>query len=348
MQCKNLSIIIPNYNHAHYLPIALDAILSQSYQPKEVIIVDDASTDNSTAIVESYAAKSNIIRLIRNEKNMGPVVNVNKQLECVTGDYACIVGADDKILPGFFEKAMKLLMLHPQAGLCSGLALRMDVNGDNIGLDSLPIVSRHSDYFSSERCKTMICKYDNWIHSSATIYRRDALLTAGGFIPELHSYCDVFAGLVIALRYGVCYIPQPLAAFRITDSNYRSVFERQPEILLEVNECLNGLLSSSYAGLFPKEFIEEIGKTATYNYNRIVCLSPIDTYDKRAKPLDRARTTASKVLSGIIWPLLHSGNIISKLYFFLHSGRKINNPLFRKVFKFSHPLVTWKCRRIKI
>ena len=303
-----------NYNHAHYLPMALDAILSQSYHPKEVIVVDDASTDNSMEVLESYAAKYNIIRLIRNEKNLGAVVNVNRQLESATGDYLYIAGADDKLLPGFFEKTMNLLTRHPQAGLCSGWSLRMNAHGENMGLDYLSIVSKKPVYFSPEQFKATICKYNNWIHSTATIYRRDALLAAGGFIPELHSYCDVFAGFVIALRHGACYIPEPLAAFRITDSNYRSIFERQPEILFEVKECVNRLINSSHAGLFPDEFIEEIERVAIYNYNRI----------------------------------LHSENILSKIYFFLHSGRKIYYPFLRKCLKFSHPVVTRKCRQVKI
>jgi len=304
---------MPNYNHAQYLPTALDAILSQSYQPKEVIVVDDASTDNSGGIVESYAARYNIIRLIRNANNLGPVVNVNRQLEYITGDYVYVAAADDKVLPEFFAKSMALLSQYPQAGLCSGLALRMNMAGENIGLDYLPIVSRRSGYLSSEECKAMVCKY-NWIHSTAAIYRREALVSAGGFIPELYFYCDVFAGFVIALRHGVCYIPEPMSAFRITDSNYRSTYERQPEIVVESMDCMNRLMTSSYAGLFPNQFIKENERVAVYNYNRI----------------------------------LHSDSIISKLYFFLHSGRNIYYPFLRKCMKYSHPVVNRRCRRIKI
>jgi glycosyltransferase involved in cell wall biosynthesis len=337
-----------NYNHAQYLPAAVDAILAQSYQPKELIIIDDASTDNSMEVLESYAAKFNIIRLIRNEKNLGAVINMNKLLGYATGDYVCTAGADDKVLPGFFEKTMNLVTRHPQAGLCSGLALRMNMKGENIGLDYLPIVSRQPVYFSSEQCKAMICKYDNWIHSTATIYLRDALLAAGGFIPELHSYCDVFVGFVIALKHGVCYIPEPLSAFRITDSNYRSIFERQPELLFEVKECMNRLISSCHAGLFPDEFIEESERVAIYNYNRILCLSSSDIYDERVKHLNGSRTPPIRFLRGIIQPLLHSENIISKLYCFLHSGRKIYYPFLRKCLKFSHLVVNRKCSQIRI
>lgn len=347
MENLTLSVIIPNYNHAHYLPTALDAILAQSYRPKEVIIIDDTSTDNSTEILESYSAKHNIIKLIRNEKNLGAVVNVNRQLECATGDYVCIAGADDKVLPGFFEKTMKLLMCHPQAGLCSGLALRMNVNGENLGLDYLPIVSRRPAYFSSAQCKAMICKYSNWIHSSATIYRRDALLAARGFIPELHSYCDVFAGFAIALKHGVCYIPEPLAAFRITDSNYRSIFEREPQVLFEVKDCVNRLINSSHSGLFPDDFMKEVERAAVYNYNRLR-LSSIHVSDERAEILNDLKTPLTRLLYGIVHSSLHNENIISNLYLFLHSGRKIYHPFLRKVLKFSHPLITRKCREIKI
>jgi len=348
MQYPTLSVIMSNYNHACYLPTALDAILSQSYQPKEVIIVDDASKDNSVEILESYLSKHKFIKIIRNEINLGVAINGNRLLEYATGDYIYGAAADDKVLPGLFEKSMNLLKQYPQAGLSSGLALRMNIDGENVGLDYLPIVSKKSVYFSPEQCSAMICKYDNWIHSSATIFRRDALLSAGGFIPELRSYCDVFAGFVIALRHGVCYIPEPLSAFRITGSNYRSIFERQPELLFEHRDNIISLINSSYVGLFPNEFTEEIGRTATYNYNRVYCLSPLDVYNERLKHIKELRTPLSGFLRGTMHLLLHFEKFISKIYIFVHSRRKIYYPVFRKILKFSHSFGTRKYRQFKI
>ena len=62
-----LSVIVPNYNHAQYLPEAVNAILNQSCRPMEVIVIDDCSTDNSVEVIEAFIRQDPIIRLYRNE-----------------------------------------------------------------------------------------------------------------------------------------------------------------------------------------------------------------------------------------------------------------------------------------
>jgi glycosyltransferase involved in cell wall biosynthesis len=68
---NTLSVIMVNYNHGKFIGEALDAILSQSYRPMEIIVIDDASTDNSLEIIQQFVRRDLIIRLIRREKNMG-------------------------------------------------------------------------------------------------------------------------------------------------------------------------------------------------------------------------------------------------------------------------------------
>jgi len=63
MDKSTLSVIMSNYNHSRFLPEALDAIVNQSRQPDEFIIIDDASTDNSVEIIQSYASRYPFIKL---------------------------------------------------------------------------------------------------------------------------------------------------------------------------------------------------------------------------------------------------------------------------------------------
>src|SRR5882724_13615892 len=112
-----LSVVVPNYNHAKYLPACLSAILRQSVQPLEVLVLDDVSTDNSLEVIKRIAAKNPLVRLVQNEKNLGVMPNLNKGVQLAKGDYVFIGSADDEIIPGLFEKSMQLLARHPQAGL---------------------------------------------------------------------------------------------------------------------------------------------------------------------------------------------------------------------------------------
>src|SRR5947207_15375140 len=113
-----LSVIVPNYNHAKYLPTCLTAILRQSLQPIEIIVLDDASTDNSLEVIRQFAAENPVIRLVQNENNLGVMPSLNKGVELSRGEYVYIPSADDEVVPGVVEKFMRLPVEHPEAGYC--------------------------------------------------------------------------------------------------------------------------------------------------------------------------------------------------------------------------------------
>ena len=117
MTTPTLSVIMGNYNHAHYLVESIPAILNQSFRPKEFIIIDDASTDNSVEVIEAFAKKDPVVRFYKNDINLGNAPTYIKALEKVTGDYFLVAAADDLVFPGLFEKSIEMLEKHPQAGL---------------------------------------------------------------------------------------------------------------------------------------------------------------------------------------------------------------------------------------
>src|SRR5437764_4186604 len=117
MTTADLSVVMANYNHARYLPRALDAVLSQSARPRDIILLDDASTkDNSLEVLDGYARRFPEIRVVRNERNLGVVPTYNKGIGLASSEYLLLAAADDYILPGFLEKAVTLLERHPRAG----------------------------------------------------------------------------------------------------------------------------------------------------------------------------------------------------------------------------------------
>src|SRR6185295_6763302 len=101
-----LSVIMTNYNHGHFLEARLHSILEQLPDDAELLIVDDASTDNSVAIIQKIAQTEPRIRLSQNPKNPGSVTSVNRALQEAKGTYIASLAADDKILPGFIEKTL--------------------------------------------------------------------------------------------------------------------------------------------------------------------------------------------------------------------------------------------------
>ena len=103
-----ISIIIPVYNGAAFLPMCLDSILSQSMRELEIIIVDDGSTDETPAVCDRYAGADQRVRVLRREKNSGVSEARNAGAACATGEYFWFVDADDTIEPGACAEAYAL------------------------------------------------------------------------------------------------------------------------------------------------------------------------------------------------------------------------------------------------
>ena len=99
-----VSVIIPNYNYARFIGEAIESVLAQTYQPLEIIVVDDASTDDSIKVIESFGDK---VKLIRQE-NGGVGKARNTGARNAGGDFLAFLDADDIWLPEKIEKQIKL------------------------------------------------------------------------------------------------------------------------------------------------------------------------------------------------------------------------------------------------
>ncbi len=256
MKKGTLSVVIPNYNHAHFVSEALQAILDQSHRPVEVIVIDDASTDNSVEIIEGFARRDPILRLYRNDRNQGVLFSMNRGLNLATGDYVTWAAADDRICPGLYEKSMELLTKHPEAGLCSSLLRLIGKDGDDRGWIKSPLVSNSPSFLSPEKVLGTLTRYGFWFQGQTVICRRDAVLSAThGFDPQLFHHADQFVFLAVALKFGACFIPEILATWRVMDSGYAETMFNNVEVSRTAFERVTRMMRSpQYSDLFPENF----------------------------------------------------------------------------------------------
>ncbi|HRH32147.1 MAG TPA: glycosyltransferase family 2 protein [bacterium] len=106
-----ISVIIPTYQHAASLPKCLDSVFAQIYQPLEVIVVDDGSTDDTQAVLERYAGRIISIK----QENAGANPARNRGLREAKGDYVIFCDADVTMSPGMLERMYGALTQHPEA-----------------------------------------------------------------------------------------------------------------------------------------------------------------------------------------------------------------------------------------
>jgi len=243
-----LSVVIPNRNHAAFLPAAIDSVLRQSRPPDEVIVVDDASTDESVELVRALAAREPALRLLRNEVQLGPCAATNAGVGMARSRYVYGLAADDVALPGFFERGLALLEGHPQAGLFVG---------DFVVLKSNLEVCDQRLPFPREPAYHDPAAVSRWLAGSivpcrSSLYERGAWLESGGLRDELEDLSDWFLGLVTAFRRGVCYGPWPCNAKRENPSSYSGTRRRDRAGLRErIRRALRLLKGEALRPLLP-------------------------------------------------------------------------------------------------
>ena len=114
-----VSVIIPNYNYAHYLEERMDSVLNQTFQDFEIIILDDASTDGSIKVIEKYKSHPKIASVVINGSNSGsPFKQWKKGIQLARGKYIWIVEADDVADLSFLETTVRLAETYPDTAIC--------------------------------------------------------------------------------------------------------------------------------------------------------------------------------------------------------------------------------------
>jgi len=133
--CRNprVSIGVPVFNGENYLKEALNSILSQKYQNFEIIIVDNASTDNTQQICQYYANKDDRIHYYRNKKNIGATLNFIKVFKLAKGEYFKWAAYDDVLFPDFLLKCVNILDQDPSIILCHSRTGRINEHGEVLG-----------------------------------------------------------------------------------------------------------------------------------------------------------------------------------------------------------------------
>lgn len=242
-----LSVIIPNYNHAQYVGDQIHAVLDQDFREFQLILIDDASTDNSIEVIESAIGDDPRVKFIRNPTNQGALPSFEIGLKHATGKYLYLGGADDLLLQGFFSKSISMLERFPQAGLCTcDPGVLKEEQRKYVPLKW----SEEPTYLSPMQIAERL--NGGFIWGIGTIIRKDAFLAVGGYRPELRWHCDWFAWLAAAFRYGICYIPGPLAAMRARKESFSNSGRRdwtQQKVVIE--NIMATILSAEFRDILP-------------------------------------------------------------------------------------------------
>lgn len=118
LSVRTISIVIPCYNYGAFLGEAIESVLRQTIPVDEIIIADDFSTDITHEIADFYVQQyPKLIHYFCNERNLGAVGNFNKAVTYASGEYICILGADNRMQSNYVEKSSIVLDRNPSVGV---------------------------------------------------------------------------------------------------------------------------------------------------------------------------------------------------------------------------------------
>ena len=230
-----VSVCIASYNHARFLPAALDSILAQTFRDFEIVLVDDGSTDDSLRIAEGYAARHpERVRVHTHEgrRNLGVSATVNRAYDLARGEFFSGLPSDDLLYPDKLERQIKFFERHPTHDAVYSYGHFIDREGrltPELGLFGVDVTR---DPAPAERLVE-----GNAVPGMTMLVRRATLERINLRHDErlVYSDWDYWARLFARARVG--FIPRPLVLYRIHDYNMsvgvgeRVTYERGLEVL---------------------------------------------------------------------------------------------------------------------
>jgi glycosyltransferase involved in cell wall biosynthesis len=235
-----ISVIIPTYNAADYLPATLESVFAQSPPPLEIIVVDDGSSDDTPRLLESYGER---VRVVRQANFGGPSRPRNVGVSAASGELIALFDSDDLMLPGKLAAAAAVFAAVPEVDLVFTDFRAIDQTGTVV---TPRYLEGYRDFRAhlrdgGESCRGLISGPElyrqllraNFIGTSSVVVRRTALVDAGGFDEELFNSDDRDMWYRLARGGRVfAFLDEPWHAYRRRPGSVTvNVVRRMPSVI---------------------------------------------------------------------------------------------------------------------
>lgn len=255
MAASLVSVIIPAYNYARFLPQAIDSVLAQTYAPVEIIVVDDGSQDDSQAVLNAYGTR---IRWV-SQHNQGVAAARNHGTRLSQGSYLAFLDADDYWLPTKLERQMELYARDPELGLTHCGVGEFD--------DQQGVLRQRQEGMAGWVGRELLLLERPVIlgGGSGLVLPRALFEAVGGFDERLSTSADWDLFHRVAIRQRVGFTPEVLVRYRLHGSNmhgnvaameqdvlhsYHKVFATAPHSLRQIRRRCYGNMHLMLAGSY--------------------------------------------------------------------------------------------------
>lgn len=232
-----VSVVIPTYNRAAFLPAAVRSVQAQTFSDWELIVVDDGSTDASIDIITQFTRNDARIRLVENRRAHGPAGARNSGILAAQGEAVAFLDSDDAWAPTLLAKLVDAMVKHENTVLVGSDIQLRSVEDPNLTMKGfvrgtmLPWWSTYPPAMAVLPCERIAHDFSVltqsslaisaalagflWVHTSSTMIRRSAALAAGLFDERLQRTEDIDLWLKLSKMGTFTYVDEVLAIYDI-------------------------------------------------------------------------------------------------------------------------------------
>lgn len=186
-----MSVVVPCYRYGHFLPTCVRSILDQDGVDVDVLIIDDASPDDSAAVAHRLADEDSRVRVVVHEVNRGHIATYNEGLIVARGEYVMLLSADDMLAPRSLANSTALLAANPDVGLVYGFSRSFSAEPP-----PARTVPRSWSIWSGKEWLDLVCRrVRNPIYTPEVVMRTRTLHDIGGYDPALPHAADLLMWL---------------------------------------------------------------------------------------------------------------------------------------------------------
>ena len=205
-----VSVVMSVFNGERFLLEAVDSILGQTYGDLELIVIDDGSTDGSSAILEQRGLEDPRLRIFH-QANVGLTRSLNRGVGLATGEYIARMDADDIADPTRIERQVAFMDAHPDVGLLGTGYREIDAEGRVLGVKAFPMVDDRT-------LRATLIRYNPFFHASVML-RREVFAAVGLYDPALALVEDYEMWFRVARRFRLANLMEPLGMRRYDGVN---------------------------------------------------------------------------------------------------------------------------------
>jgi len=213
---STFEVIVPCYNYGRYLLQCVHSVLGQSMPDVSVVIVNDASPDDTAAIADALARQDPRVSVIHHATNRGHIASYNEVLVRTRSEFTMVLSADDVLSAGSLERAVKAFRMFPQAGLCYGpdIPFESQLPAADIRADAAVTFRDYMSFFEAS------CALGHTpVQAASAMMRTSVQRKVGLFLPSLPQTGDTEIWLRIAAEGGVARVETIQAYRRVHATN---------------------------------------------------------------------------------------------------------------------------------